>query len=211
MIKQMKITALVLCLVLMASVAGIASAQEEVDVIHISNLEEFLEFAENCRLDSYSLDKHFLLTTDIDLTGTNFDGIPIFCGTFDGGYHTISGLNITSAGSYKGLFRHITVTATVKDLHVTGKVTPTGTRAKVGGIAGSNAGVIENCSFDGTVIGAEMAGGIVGVNKASGLISGCCAAGTVSANHFSGGITGSNAGTVRYCTKSTFQTLPWIR
>ena len=198
--KLHKIISLVLCLLLLAGLAGIAYAQEDAEVVQISSLEAFLEFAENCRLDSYSTEKSFLLTVDIDLTGTDFDGIPIFCGTFDGGYHTISGLDIHSAGSAKGLFRHLEASATVKNLNVNGSVIPTGSRCQVGGIAGTNAGIIENCTFSGTVTGAEYAGGIAGLNEAGGLIAGCSAEGTVSAYHFSGGITGSNEGTVRDCT-----------
>lgn len=198
--KLHKVISLALCLLYLTSIIGVAYANEVPEIVHISSLEAFLEFAENCRLDSYSLGKHFLLTTDIDLAGTDFDGIPIFCGTFDGGYHTISGLDIRSSGSAKGLFRHLSATAVVKCLNVEGQVIPTGSRSNVGGIAGTNAGLIENCAFHGTVIGAESTGGIAGINEASGTIAGCSASGSISAHHFSGGITGTNEGTLRNCT-----------
>ncbi len=198
--KLCKMISVILCLTMLTGFVAVAHATDEPQIIQISSTEAFLEFAENCRLDSYSMDKHFLLTTDIDLTGTDFDGIPIFCGTFDGGYHTVTGLNIDSAGSDKGLFRHLAQSAVVKCLNVEGTVSPSGSRSNVGGIAGTNAGIIEDCSFNGKVLGADSVGAIAGVNKASGLITGCSASGTVSASHFSGGITGTNEGAVRNCT-----------
>ena len=197
-----KILSLVLCVFLLTPWIVSVYADGTSDVIQIGSLEEFLEFAENCRLDSFSTGKSFLLTADIDLSGTDFDGIPIFCGSFDGGYHAIKGLDIQSAGSAKGLFRQIASGALVKNLHVEGRVQPMGTKARVGGIAGINEGTIEGCSFSGTVTAGEYAGGIAGLNKAGGLIVSCKTAGTVSAFHFSGGITGSNEGSIRNCTNS---------
>ena len=195
-----KILSLMLCFVLLSSWVVLGYAQQADDVIRISTLEEFLAFAENCRLDSYSEGKHFLLTADIDLSGTDFDGIPIFCGSFDGSYHTIRGLSISDSGSSKGLFRHIGSGALVKNLHVEGHVTPTGSRSYVGGIAGTNSGTIERCTFTGTVTASQYAGAIAGINQIGGRIEGCQAAGTVSALHFSGGITGHNEGSITGCT-----------
>jgi hypothetical protein len=195
-----KILSFLLCAVLLLSWSVAVYAVEGEDVIQIGSLEEFLTFAENCRLDSYSTGKSFLLTTDIDLTGVDFDGIPVFCGSFDGGYHSITGLKITSAGSSKGLFRYVQSGAVVKNLHVQADVLPTGTRTYVGGIAGTNSGILERCTFQGSVRAAEYAGGIAGINRQSGRIIGCTASGTVSAFHFSGGITGSNEGAVTGCT-----------
>lgn len=195
-----KFLSFLLCVLLLSTWIVPGFAEEGEDVIHIGSLEEFLAFAENCRLDSFSQGKAFLLTADIDLAGTDFDGIPIFCGTFDGGYHHIKGLKITSSGSSKGLFRYVESGAIVRNLHAEGVVIPTGSRAYVGGIAGTNSGTIERCTFSGTVTASEHAGGIAGINKPSGRMIGCTASGTVSAFHFSGGITGSNEGTVSGCT-----------
>lgn len=197
--KMNQILSIILCLILTLGNLIPVLALETDDAILISSLDEFLSFAENCRLDSYSQGKTFRLTSDIDLTGTVFDGIPIFCGTFEGTHHTISGLNIQSSGSTKGLFRYVEQGATIRDLRVEATIIPAGSRNQVGGIAGSNAGTIENCGFKGTVIASAYCGGIVGVNQPSGLISGCISEGTVSAYHFSGGIAGSNEGTIRDC------------
>lgn len=197
--KFRAVLSIVLCLTLVCGYLPAVLAAESEETILISSLEEFLEFAENCRLDSYSQGKQFQLTVDIDLGATDFDGIPTFSGTFDGGNHTISGLNIQSAGSVKGLFRYLEIDAVVKDLNVTGSMIPTGSRSQIGGIAGSNAGRIENCSFYGIIIGAENVGGIAGSNTASGVIDGCMAEGSISGTHFAGGIVGSNKGVVDNC------------
>ncbi len=197
--KRRHILILLLCSILLACSVYPAFALEDADVITISSLEEFLDFAENCRLDSYSQGKTFRLTADIDLAGAYFEGIPIFCGTFEGTHHTISGLDIQSGGSVRGLFRYVQSGAVVRDLRVEGSVTLSGGDT-LGGVAGSNAGIIENCSFNGTVRAASFGGGIVGVNRPGGLVTGCMAEGSVSAYHFSGGIAGSNEGTVRNCS-----------
>ena len=195
-----RIFAWVLCLCMATACIPNVFAQEE--TVDISSLEDFLEFAENCRLDSYSRDTTFRLTVDIDLSGKEFDGIPVFGGTFDGNHHTISGLQIASAGSVKGLFRYLERTATVKDLTVKGIVAPTGSRSEIGGIAGSNAGLIQNSHFVGQVSGADNVAAIAGVNLASGRIESCTSQGTVSGKHFIGGIAGSNSGVITACTNS---------
>ena len=165
----------------------------------ISNTADFLAFAKNCRLDSYSQNLIVYLAADIDLAGTGFEGIPIFCGILEGGGHTISGLDISVHGSEHGLFRHLTLTAVVRDLNVSGQVAPQGSRSTVGGIAGENAGRIENCSFTGTVSGGDHVGGLVGINTQTGIIENSRASGTIHGNHFVGGIAGDNSGVIQVC------------
>lgn len=166
----------------------------------ISSKREFLEFAENCRLDKYSENLIVSLETDLDLTGNKFDGIPIFCGMFEGNHHTISGLNITGDGSAKGLFRYLTENAVVQNLSVKGKVSPQGSRSYIGGIAGSNAGTVLNCSFSGEIKGKDYVGGLVGVNEVTGTIENCQSEGSIQGTHFIGGIAGENCGVIRECT-----------
>ena len=120
------ITAL-LCLCLLLSAALPAAAQEQepqTTRLSISTVQRFLSFAEKCRLDSYSRNLVVSLETDLDLTDVEFQGIPIFCGTFEGNGHTISGLRLSGDGSAQGLFRHLTETALVRDLKVQGDVAP---------------------------------------------------------------------------------------
>ena len=199
-----RISAIFLCLLLVLSLPVTALAAEAQDgeeetTLRILRQQQFLDFAENCRLDSYSRDLSVVLLVDIDLTGVDFSGIPIFCGNFDGNGHTISGLSITQDGSNMGLFRYVDTSAVIQNLTVLGEVTPEGSRSAVGGIAGHNAGKIQNCSFDGTVSGSDDVGGIVGINAIAGIIDGCHSEGAITGNHRVGGVVGNNLGVVRSC------------
>lgn len=168
----------------------------------ISSREEFLAFAESCRLDSFSFDLTVSLESDIDLGGVEFGGVPIFCGTFLGNDHTIRGLVLRGEGSYQGLFRYLTKTAKVENLHIEGLLLPMGSSGRTGGLAGSNEGTITNCSFSGTVSGIEEIGGLVGVNHVSGVIEKSKVSGYVSGSHFAGGIAGDNRGVIRSCVNN---------
>lgn len=162
----------------------------------LSTAEEFIAFAESCRLDSYSAGLTVRLTADIDLSGEEFSGVPIFGGSFYGDGHTVT-VDITCDGSHVGLFRTLTASALVTDLTVTGTITPQGSRNFVGGIAGENAGTVTGCSFNGTLSGSDRVGGIVGEN--TGTVTRCTASGQIHGIHFIGGIAGRNSGAVTDC------------
>ncbi len=167
--------------------------------ITIVNLKTLEKLAENCRLDSYSQDLVVSLQADLDLTGSDFAGIPIFCGRFEGNGHTIRGLNLTHEGSAQGFFRYLSESAVVNDLHLEGTAQPAGTGSKIGGFVGENSGILRGCSFTGTVSGKEYIGGIAGENTVTGMIENCYVSGSVFGSHFVGGIAGKNAGTIRTC------------
>ena len=199
-----RISALLLCLLLVLSLPVTALAEEAQDseegtTLRIARQQQFLDFAENCRLDSYSRNLSVILLTDIDLTGVDFSGIPIFCGNFDGNGHTVSGLSITRDGSNMGLFRYVDASAVIQNLTVSGEIIPDGSRSAVGGIAGHNAGKIQNCFFDGTVSGSDDVGGIAGINAITGIIDGCHSKGVITGDHRVGGVVGNNLGVVRSC------------
>ena len=200
-----KLLSILLCACLLLSLALPVCAEEAEPEqakpqVTIRSAADFLAFAENCRLDSYSQELTVALEADIDLTGTDFAGVPIFSGTFLGNGHSITGLSVTAEGSCMGLFRYLTETAQVQELSVSGTVHPGGSREYVGGIAGSNAGFILNCSYSGSISGGDNIGGIAGVNTVTGVIDGCQIQGDIQGNHFVGGIAGENCGVVRGCT-----------
>lgn len=197
----------ILCLCLLLSLALPVRAEEtdakiqvQAAELRISTPEEFLAFAESCRLDSFSRNLTVILEADIDLTGYAFTGIPIFSGTFEGCGHRITGLNLCHEGSVQGLFRYLTATALVQDLTLSGTVQPGGSKGQIGAIAGRNAGRIRNCSFTGTLSGSDYVGGIAGVNTVTGIIESCHAAGDIHGDHFVGGIAGENLGVIRSCS-----------
>lgn len=172
-------------------------AAEPSEPLAIRSESEFLAFAADCLEDSYSKDLTVSLEADLDLSDTEFTGIPIFAGTFSGNGHTITGIDLQEEGSVQGFFRYLTRTAHVTDLHLQGSVLPQGSRTLCGGFAGSNSGLVESCSFEGTVQGSDEVGGFVGENRVSGILDGCTVRGSVQGTHFVGGIAGSNKGTIR--------------
>ena len=167
------------------------------DTIYISTVEDLEELAENCRVNTWSIDKTVVLENDIQMDQTDFKGIPSFGGTFYGMGYSISGLYLYHDGSVVGFFRYLQETAVVQDLVINGTVQPEGSKSIVGGFAGSNAGTIINCGFNGTVSGTQQVGGLVGINKTTALIEDCDMTGTVYGNHFIGGIAGENHGVIR--------------
>lgn len=194
-----RLICILLCLSMVCCWPLQALAEGKADVLHIRSLEDFLSFAENCVLDSYSRGLTVYLHCDLDLTDTDFQSIPTFGGTFEGQGHSITGLNLTAKGSSVGLFRYLQVTAVVKDLYVSGFVGPDGSATVVGGIAGSNRGVIQNCNFEGSVAGVSQVGGIVGVNELEGYIRSCHSHGVVVGENMTGGIAGYNMGLIEHC------------
>ena len=174
--------------------------EEEVIEIKISSLEELLSFAKECQFDAYSYGKVFSLTADIDLSGSEFNGIPYFEGIFEGNGHSISGLNMNIKGSDYGFFRYLGQRAVVQDLHILGTVKMDGSAVNVGGLAGVNKGIISKCSFAGNVSGDTSAGGLVGCNKESGMIFDSEVEGRVTATDVTGGICGTNEGIIKGCT-----------
>lgn len=177
-----------------------AEPEDASQFISIKTTDQFMELAENCRIDSYSKDLTVELECDIDLTGLHFQPIAIFNGTFKGNGHSITGLSIQFSGSTCGLFRYLTENAIIQDLKVSGSVTPAGSGDYAGGIAGENAGTIQNCSFSGTINGTQYIGGIAGMNR--GAIQNCSFDGNIFGKHFVGGIVGANYGFIETCVNN---------
>ena len=166
--KIHKCLSFLLAAVLLASLAAPAAlAAEGGDTVFVRTAEDLVQLAENCTLDSWSQGRIVRLEADIDLSGTDFTPIPTFGGTFEGQGHTISGLSITGSGNVRGLFRYIQPSGVVRDLSVEGRVDPSDRKNTLGGIAGSNRGLLAGCTFHGTVRGADSIGGLVGINESS--------------------------------------------
>ena len=207
MMRRLWAALLALCLVLALTLPVFAEGEgtdtaEEKETYHIGTVEELLQLADYCRLDSWSENRTVVLDTDLELTGSGFTGIPSFSGVFEGQGHTVSGLSLVGDGSVVGFFRYVQKDANVRDLVIRGRAMPTGSRSTVGGVAGSNAGTLHNCRFEGVSSGASVVGGIAGTNLASGVIDNCATTGSVYGAHFIGGIAGENHGIIANCTNS---------
>ncbi len=199
-----RITAIVLAavMVLIVIFSAMYPAFAESNTITISNADDFLAFSKKCTLDTWSQGKTVILGSDIDLGNKDFKPIATFGGTFDGKGFSISGIDFSGNGSYIGLFRHIQPGGKIINLNVKGSFIPDGSKSYVGGIAGENSGIIENCSFDGTVKGNNVIGGITGFNNDSGKLTSCSSSGTVAGENSTGGIVGKNSGFILSCVNN---------
>lgn len=193
--------ALLAALMLLACLP-VTQADAAGNTIHISSEAELRDLAASCALDTWSRDKNVVLDSDLTLADPSFLPIPTFGGSFDGQGHTIHNVSITDSLSPAGLFGVVQAGGSVRSLHVVGTVTPSGDGRSVGGIAGENNGIIEKCSFTGTVSGQVYVGGIAGHTGVSGSILACETRGAAIGGSMTGGITGYNEGLLADCTNS---------
>jgi hypothetical protein len=158
--------------------------------------------------------RHYKLTQNVTLTGTNNwtaigTNTARFTGSFNGEGYTITGLNINrTTEDYQGMFGVIGTGGIVQKLGlVGGSISGYG---YVGGVAGANYGMIQDCYTTGSVTGdgndlGDMGGiiggntgGVAGYNK--GTIQNCYTTGSVSSYSRVGGVVGYNdGGTIQNC------------
>ena len=75
-------------------------------VVEINTPWDLMDLAKNATIDSYTQNKSFIMTDDLDMTGYSFSSIPTFSGVFDGNGHSITGLKSGDDGYASGLFRY---------------------------------------------------------------------------------------------------------
>ena len=192
-------------------ITGSGTESDPYQISTAAQLKRFRDIVNGTGGQTQNRGAYAVLTANIDLNnepwtpiGNYTAGNQIYYeGTFDGGGHTISGLNVTGEFVYAGLFGTVK-DGTIKSLTVAGKVSPSNPQCIVGGIVGyaSNA-VIKNCSNHCSVTGrtTSIIGGIAGFNS-SGAIIDCYNVGTISGINYAeaiGGIVGSNSGTISNC------------
>ncbi len=177
--------------------------EEEVIVyqnVDINSADDFIAFAENCRINSWSRDKSVSLNIDIDLTDLDFECIAYFDGIFKGNDHEIRGIVNEDDTYMSGLIRYIGINGMVQDLNVFGGIRMNDEQKFTGGICGINQGIIKNCSFSGLMEGNNTVGTIAAINENTGLITDCKNYAHISGYYFTGGIIGKNYGIVSGCT-----------
>ena len=154
--------------------------------------------------DPNLLDKNFVLTNDIDLSGITWtpSSVRAFNGTLDGNDCTVS--NLTVYGEAKrGLFGILGTSADVRNLKIVdANIVGTNHSEYIGSLAGINQGSIVNCCVEVCVTGYDCIGGLVGYNNESGTITNSHVTGTVSGILCSGGLTGDNGGIITNCSAS---------
>lgn len=189
------------------------------DPAQISSIANLLELS--ATEDDYG--EHFILTTDLNLSGQNFTSAVIakdpdaaapfqgalFTGSFDGNGHIISNLTINAsaqpANDYLGLFGYIEGTgAELFDLTLANISITTGSNSEfIGGLCGSNDGKIRDCAVSGTITtgtDSETCGGLCGHNM--NLITNCQSSVALNVGSISGGLCGINQGVISDCSSS---------
>lgn len=154
-----------------------------------------------------------------------WDMIPSFSGTLDGGGHTVSGIYVNTTYNRAGMFRVIeeggeVKNLTINDSYIYTSANTAGTLAGVnygkisdvkvvvggassgylaGGIVGENQGEIRKAEFAAAAQGKSFAGGIAGLN--SGVISYSFSGkdASVGSDDCAGGIAGESTGEINYC------------
>lgn len=181
------------------------------DPWRIENAEQLAYLAQQVNNGTNYERNHFLLVSDLDLSGKEWTPIgtdgKLFWGGFDGGGHTITGMKITGKeASYVGLFgecHNFTAdssyikSVTVKGANISGK-------SFVGAIAGVGANISDRYSIENTICARRQVGGVCG--SLIGNISGCYNSSSVSGISTAGGIMGTASyegnvgnGVVQYC------------
>lgn len=166
------------------------------DAIHISTVDDFLTFAGNCTVDTWSQNKIFILDNDIDLSETDFEPVPTFGGIFFGQGHVIKGISLTGGSNYIGLFRYVQECGEIYRLSVSGTALADNGHTGLALLAGCNYGLLSGCSSSGNVTGKDQVGSIAGVNELTGVITDCVSNGVVYGSHLTGGIAGNNKGSI---------------
>ena len=201
--KKLLSLLLVLSLLLALPVTALAAEGDE-KIISVSSAEDLLTLSESCKLDTWSEGVTVELEADVSLEGVAFSPIASFGGTFHGNGHTISGLSLSEGLSLAGLFQRVQKDALIEDLNVSGTVKASSTCEAAGGLAGRNAGTIDNCTFSGNIAGSSTTGGLVGQNTADGLIRNSSSNGAVTGTKMTGGVAGENRGKIVSCTNGAY-------
>ncbi|MDR0441996.1 MAG: InlB B-repeat-containing protein [Treponema sp.] len=156
-------------------------------------------------INGWSLSAHYEMVNDITLAG-NWTSIgssdTSFTGIFDGNGKTISNLAISASTDYNGMFGSIGASGVVKNLGLIN--CDIRGRSYLGGVAGDNAGTVQNCYVTGTVrsnggTAPVRIGGVAGNN--TGTVQNCYSTATVSGYNDAGGVVGYNtsSGMVQNC------------
>jgi hypothetical protein len=161
--------------------------------------------------DADLLDKHFVLTQDIDLAEVGPDELPPigadgtpFCGSLDGRGHVVSGFACDVSTDHVGLFGCVGASAddpnqagSIRDLTLHEVQIAGGNM--VGALAASlEGGCIERCIVTGRVQGVGTVGGAVG-QVLGGEVVESAFEGVVNGHDRVGGLIGSHQGILRSC------------
>ncbi len=130
--------------------------------INISSLEDFLNFVAYANKDSnYTINKTFNLTCDIDLTNQTIESIKEFHGIFEGHFHRIKNLSISTDETKDtiSLFNLVTKEASISNLYFD-NININAKNCSYVGVISKLYGKVEDVTFDGVITGNSYVGPI---------------------------------------------------
>ena len=168
----------------------------------ISTAEGLVKFSQLGQTNPFS-GKTLYMICDIDMSGFSYTPPVSFAGIFDGGFHSVKCLKVTTNDANCGFIGKLTSGGVIRNLGMEGCVF-TATCSKDSWRAGSIVGVmdratVENCwsSSDVTISGGYHSlsvGGIAGGMHNGGIIKNCYFAGTATGINVAAGICGWGQG-----------------
>ncbi len=133
----------------------------------------------------------FYLVADIDMSGIPYTPVPSFSGTFDGGYHVIERLSVSTTNTQCGLFGTVNASGVVRKLGVEGgtfTVTSNSADYRVGTFAGVVKGLVDECWSSAILTG--IASGTTNDLSVGGIAGALLSGGIVRNSYFAGRATG---------------------
>ncbi|HKM24113.1 MAG TPA: GLUG motif-containing protein, partial [Corynebacterium sp.] len=132
---------------------------------------EVATYADLCKVgtgaDGWFLNASYVQTADIQCPSEeNFPRIglnpgTLFTGTYDGNGYEIQNLRLHYSDFHTGMFIVIGETGIVQNVTLV-DVDVSGTSSRTGALAGLVLGTVRNCHSSGTVVGADLTGGLIG-------------------------------------------------
>jgi The GLUG motif. len=172
--------------------SGSAKLSIKKTLLSSANLASLLT---TCLAGSFTLDQDIDLSAS-SWTPIGSSATP-FTGTIDGNGHTITVSIPASSTGYQGFIACLGAAGVVKNLNLNVVFSSAAAMDINGGLVAYNYGTIEHCSVSGTVTNAlnGYTGGIAGVN--AGIVNECYNTATVTSTWYAGGLVGKNKGTIK--------------
>ncbi len=152
-----------------------------------SGLKKFSELGQTRNFSGIT----FYLVADIDMSGMTYTPVPSFSGIFDGGYHAIERLSVSTTNKNCGLMGTVNASGIVRKLGVEGgtfSVTSNSADYRVGTFAGVVKGLIDECWSSAVLTG--TASGTVTDISVGGIAGALLNGGIVRNSYFAGRATG---------------------
>ena len=162
--------------------------------VTISDEAEFAAFLALCTSPENTLNKTFVLTRDIDMSGVNYENALIFAGELDGMYRTVKGIN---KGAF--LFRELTENARVRRTLFEVDLS---SDKRTCALIGVNNGAVEEITVGGRIKGDSYVAAIAATNASGATVKNCVCNASVTGVMNVGAIAGFNAGELSGCINS---------